>query len=78
MAFEDFDHNRGSVQVATIWELHPAIVTIPKVSIEPSGWACVSRGMRKLSSGCQVNDRLSNRLVSNVIIVTGIMLAHNP
>jgi len=29
MAFEDFDHNRGSVQVQTIWELHPAIVTIP-------------------------------------------------
>ena len=29
MAFEDFDHNGGSVQVATIWELHPAIVTIP-------------------------------------------------
>ncbi|GAC1618685.1 MAG: hypothetical protein PVS2B2_05040 [Candidatus Acidiferrum sp.] len=29
MAFEDFDHNRGSVQVKTIWELHPAIVTIP-------------------------------------------------
>ena len=29
MAFEDFDHSRGSAQVATIWELHPAIVTIP-------------------------------------------------
>jgi hypothetical protein len=29
MAFEDFDHNRGSLQVKTIWELHPAIVTIP-------------------------------------------------
>jgi hypothetical protein len=29
MAFEDFDHNRGSAQVQTIWELHPAIVTIP-------------------------------------------------
>src|SRR6266550_8124675 len=29
MAFEDFDHNRGSVQVQPIWELHPAIVTIP-------------------------------------------------
>ena len=29
MAFEDFDHSRGSTQVATIWELHPAIVTIP-------------------------------------------------
>src|SRR5713101_1937343 len=29
MAFEDFDHNRGSPQVQTIWELHPAIVTIP-------------------------------------------------
>jgi hypothetical protein len=29
MAFEDFDHKRGSVQVQTIWELHPAIVTIP-------------------------------------------------
>jgi len=29
MAFEDFDHSRGSVHVDTIWELHPAIVTIP-------------------------------------------------
>ena len=29
MAFEDFDHNRGSAQVGTTWELHPAIVTIP-------------------------------------------------
>jgi hypothetical protein len=29
MAFEDFDHNRGSLRVKTIWELHPAIVTIP-------------------------------------------------
>jgi hypothetical protein len=29
MAFEDFDHSRGSAQVATTWELHPAIVTIP-------------------------------------------------
>jgi hypothetical protein len=28
MAFEDFDHNRGSAQVATIWELHPATVNI--------------------------------------------------
>jgi len=26
MAFEDFEHNRGPV--ATLWELHPAIVTI--------------------------------------------------
>ena len=23
MAFEDFDHNRGSAKVQTIWELHP-------------------------------------------------------
>lgn len=29
MAFEDFDHSRGSAHVARIWELHPAIVTIP-------------------------------------------------
>ena len=29
MAFEDFEHSRGSVHVDTIWELHPAIVTIP-------------------------------------------------
>ena len=29
MAFEDFDHTRGSAHVATLWELHPAIVTIP-------------------------------------------------
>jgi hypothetical protein len=28
MAFEDFDHNRGSAHVATIWELHPAIVKV--------------------------------------------------
>jgi hypothetical protein len=33
LAFEDFDHNdvgltRGSAQVATIWELHPAIVKL--------------------------------------------------
>ncbi len=28
MAFEDFEHHRGSAQVATVWELHPAIVTI--------------------------------------------------
>jgi hypothetical protein len=28
LAFEDFDHNRGSAQVATIWELHPAIVNL--------------------------------------------------
>jgi hypothetical protein len=26
MAFEDFEHNRGPV--ATLWELHPAIVTL--------------------------------------------------
>ena len=26
MAFEDFEHNRGPV--ATVWELHPAIVTL--------------------------------------------------
>lgn len=29
MAFQDFDHSRGSAHVATNWELHPAIVTIP-------------------------------------------------
>ena len=33
LAFEDFDHSaiglqRGSAQVATVWELHPAIVTL--------------------------------------------------
>jgi hypothetical protein len=28
MAFEDFEHNRGSAQVATLWELHPAIVNL--------------------------------------------------
>lgn len=30
MAFEDFEHpqNRGTRQVATLWELHPAIVTL--------------------------------------------------
>jgi hypothetical protein len=28
MAFEDFEHNRGSAQVTTLWELHPAIVTL--------------------------------------------------
>src|ERR1700730_10246658 len=33
MAFEDFDHSaiglqRGSAQVATVWELHPATVNL--------------------------------------------------
>jgi len=28
MAFEDFEHDRGSAQVATVWELHPAIINI--------------------------------------------------
>lgn len=28
MAFEDFDHKRGSQYVATPWELHPAVVTV--------------------------------------------------
>jgi hypothetical protein len=28
MAFEDFEHDRGSAQVATLWELHPATVTL--------------------------------------------------
>lgn len=28
MAFEDFEHGRGSPQVATLWELHPAIVNL--------------------------------------------------
>ena len=28
MAFEDFEHNRGSAQVSTLWELHPAVVTL--------------------------------------------------
>jgi hypothetical protein len=28
MAFEDFEHNRGSTEVATLWELHPAIVNV--------------------------------------------------
>lgn len=30
LAFEDFEHpqNRGTAEVATLWELHPAIVTI--------------------------------------------------
>jgi hypothetical protein len=28
LPFEDFEHNRGTAQVATLWEIHPAIVTI--------------------------------------------------
>ena len=28
MAFEDFEHNRGTGQVGTLWELHPAIVNL--------------------------------------------------
>jgi hypothetical protein len=28
MAFQDFEHNRGTQYVKTTWELHPAIVTI--------------------------------------------------
>ncbi len=28
LAFQDFEHNRGTKNVATTWELHPAIVTL--------------------------------------------------
>ncbi len=28
MAFQDFEHNRGSAQVKTTWELHPALVNV--------------------------------------------------
>jgi hypothetical protein len=28
LAFQDFEHNRGSAQVATTWEVHPAVVNI--------------------------------------------------
>lgn len=28
LAFEDFEHNRGSAHVATVWEVHPAIVNV--------------------------------------------------
>jgi hypothetical protein len=28
LAFRDFEHNRGSVEVGTPWELHPAEVTV--------------------------------------------------
>jgi hypothetical protein len=27
LPFEDFEHGRGSPQVATVWEIHPAVVT---------------------------------------------------
>jgi len=27
-AFEDFEHDRSTTQVATLWELHPAIVNL--------------------------------------------------
>jgi hypothetical protein len=29
LPFEDFEHGRGSPQVATVWEIHPAVVTLP-------------------------------------------------
>lgn len=28
LPFEDFEHGRGSAQVATLWELHPSIVNL--------------------------------------------------
>lgn len=28
LAFQDTPHNRGTAQVATLWELHPAVVTL--------------------------------------------------
>ena len=28
MPFEDFEHNRGTGKVGTLWELHPAIVNL--------------------------------------------------
>lgn len=28
LAFQDFNHQRGTAHVATVWELHPAVVTV--------------------------------------------------
>ena len=28
LPFEDFEHGRGSPQVATLWEIHPAVITV--------------------------------------------------
>jgi hypothetical protein len=28
LAFQDYSHDRGTKKVSTVWELHPAIVTI--------------------------------------------------
>src|SRR5262249_8541973 len=28
LAFQDFNHQRETAKVATVWELHPAIVTV--------------------------------------------------
>lgn len=28
LPFEDFEHGRGSPQVSTVWEIHPAVVTL--------------------------------------------------
>jgi hypothetical protein len=28
LAFEDFEHTRGTALVATVWEIHPAVVTL--------------------------------------------------
>jgi hypothetical protein len=28
LPFEDFEHGRGSPQVSTVWEIHPAIVIL--------------------------------------------------
>ena len=28
LPFEDFEHDRGSPQVSTLWEIHPAKVTV--------------------------------------------------
>jgi hypothetical protein len=54
MAFEDFEHNRGSAQVTTLWELHPAIVNLTGAT--PSTMNMIRRdkplGRPRLSFSC--------------------------
>lgn len=64
IAFEDFEHNRGSAQVTTLWELHPAIVNLTGATPSPlnligrlrGAWPILSAGKSGVL-GLRINSK---------------------
>jgi hypothetical protein len=59
LAFRDFEHNRGSVEVATPWELHPAEVSLQ--------WQRQGRFMRRTRALKRSSERYRSKIGSTAM-----------